>query len=517
MAGKQITMERIRDILKVLNDSGSIRKTVDTLGVSRNTVRKFIDRLESQGITIEDALMMDLGALSKVIHPPKPPDGSARWKDFEVRLQGLKEDLQSNKHMTRQLLWEEYRESNPDGYGYTQFCKHLGDYLECSDVVASFNHVPGEVMEVDFAGAKFYGVDPATGKPRGYDVLICTFPFSKYFFLIALESAKQADFIAGLVTAFAFFGGVAKLIVFDNMRVAVTKTDRYSPDFTTLLQQLAEHYGTVCTATRPAKPRDKATVEASVRWSYTRIFARMRDKVYHGAAEINVDFRRYLKELLGRNFQRREESRHDLFTQVELPELLPLPKESFRPKRVRSVKVRANAHVIVSEDNHFYSVPHRLVGKQVRVVYDTHFVEVFYNHDRVATHVRSRAELGYTTNKEHLPPHLIAVYNNRAMTADDFIDRARAIGPNTAIVLERIIASKAFPVQTLSSCEGLLRLAGKHGKDQLEAACTMAASREGWSRYTVVRDLVTSGVSKAPPKSFKVPSHENVRGASNYS
>jgi hypothetical protein len=264
------------------------------------------------------------------------------------------------------------------------------------------------------------------------------------------------------------------------------------------------------------KPRDKPNVEASVNWAYTRIYARMRKSSYATVKELNADIWKYLDEFLGREFQRRTETRHDLFVHHELPHLLPLPAESFRPKKVRRVKVRANSHVIISEDNHFYSVPFQLVGRHVRVVYDTHFVGIYYDYDLVATHVRSRSNLGYTTNRDHLPAHLIAVYGNRAMTADDFLDRARAIGPNAFIVLERIIASKAFPAQTHSSCEGFLRLAGTFGKDQLELACVKAASIPGGSSYSIVRDIVKKGPVEST-KSFKVPLHDNVRGAAAFS
>jgi transposase len=399
---------------------------------------------------------------------------------------------------------------------YTQFCKHLGEYASTKDVVARFNHEPGELLEVDFAGDRLYTVDPLSGERIPREVLVCTLAYSKYCYVEALESARQEDFIAGMVRAFAFFGGVPKLVKFDNMRVAVTKPDRYSPDFTLLVQQLAEHYQTTCTTARVGKPRDKPNVEASVNWAYTRIYARMRKSSYATVKELNADIWKYLDEFLGREFQRRTETRHDLFVHHELPHLLPLPAESFRPKKVRRVKVRANSHVIISEDNHFYSVPFQLVGRHVRVVYDTHFVGIYYDYDLVATHVRSRSNLGYTTNRDHLPAHLIAVYGNRAMTADDFLDRARAIGPNAFIVLERIIASKAFPAQTHSSCEGFLRLAGTFGKDQLELACVKAASIPGGSSYSIVRDIVKKGPVEST-KSFKVPLHDNVRGAAAFS
>jgi transposase len=485
------------------------------LGVSRNTVRKLLSILEEHGVSVSDAAQYDYSALQKLIGGTKSPERSERRQEFDRLLPELHSQL-GRKHVTMQLLWEEYRFDHPDGYGYTQFCKYLGSYTTARDVTACFDHEPGELTEVDFAGDKMYSVNPETGEVRSHEVILCTLPFSKYFYMEALEAPRMDDFLGGLTHAASFFGGVTKLYKFDNARVAVTKPDRYSPDFTHALQQFSEHYQITCTAARVRKPRDKPSVEGSVNWGYTRIYARMRNNTYTSVAEINADIRKYLDEFLGRKFQRRDETRHELFVNKELPHLLPLPKEPFRLKKVREVTVRPNSYVIVSEDNHFYSVPYEHVGKKVRVVYDTHFVEVYLHYDRIATHVRSRANLGYTTNRDHLPPHLIAVYNNRAMTADDFLDRARAIGPNATIVLERIIASKAFPAQTHRSCEGFLHLAAKFGKDVLEQACQVAADRPGWSSYSVVRDLIKRGPLETPIKPFRVPPHKNVRGAAAY-
>lgn len=79
--------------------------------------------------------------------------------------------------VTRQLLWQEYKTSNPAGYGYTQFCEYLNQERSLRGVTMHLEHSPGETLQVDFAGKKLYYMDTHTGECKACPVVVCVLPF----------------------------------------------------------------------------------------------------------------------------------------------------------------------------------------------------------------------------------------------------------------------------------------------------------------------------------------------------
>ena len=113
-------------------------------------------------------------------------------------------------------------------------------------------------------------------------------PHTQHCFAIALRSQKVGDFIHGLNQAFLFFGRLPKVILSDNLKSYVTRADKYEPEFNELCVQLATYYGIELRATRVRKPKDKASVERSIGISYQRIYAPLRDEVFHSIGQLNI-------------------------------------------------------------------------------------------------------------------------------------------------------------------------------------------------------------------------------------
>ena len=51
--------------------------------------------------------------------------------------------------LTVQILWEEFRQTQPDGYGYSRFCELYQRWHRDRSVVMRQEHIPGEKMFVD--------------------------------------------------------------------------------------------------------------------------------------------------------------------------------------------------------------------------------------------------------------------------------------------------------------------------------------------------------------------------------
>jgi tryptophan 2,3-dioxygenase len=245
------------------------------------------------------------------------------------------------------------------------------------DLTLPLSHKPGEKLQLDYAGKTMPWVDRQTGEVRQAQVLIGVMPYSQHTFAIALPSQCTADFVHGINEALRFFGGVPKVILSDNLKAFVIKSDRYDPDFNDVCVQLGNHYQLDLQAARAYKPKDKASVENAVRIAYTRLYAPLRNQIFHRIEEINAGLREQLAEHQNRDFTAREGTRLSCFTEQELPLLGPLPTSPFLLKKTVSAKVQRTYHVQLGERKNFYSVPFQYVGQAATILYSRDTVEIF--------------------------------------------------------------------------------------------------------------------------------------------
>lgn len=519
MAGKTKNMQQIRNILQQRANGLSIRTIAQQSQVSRNTVRVYLRLVEQSAYTFKEALDLSDEALGQLLfETQRPPTIDPRYTQLQEKLAYYATELKK-RHVTRQLLWEEYLQEFIDGYGYTRFCYYLNEYIGKKDVTAIFTHRPAEKVMADFAGDKLSYIDRNTGEVIACDVFITALPFSSYIYAEAFRDQKQESLVKGVADAFRYMGGVTASVLFDNAKSAVKKANRYEPTFTELIEQLSLHYQTTFMATRVRKPRDKATVETSVNIAYNRIYAKLRNKQAYSLAELNEQIKDALLELNQRNFQGRDYSREQVFIQYEQPLLKPLPATDFEVKKTVLAKVQRNYHIILGEDWHQYSVPFEYAGKQVKVVYTTDTVEIYHERRRIALHTRDRRKHGYTTLKDHMPENHKAIHQQKGWDADYFLRQAARIGPHTKEAIAGILESKVFAEQTYNSCLGALRLANKYGADRLEKACSLMLEGPRIN-YGILDNILKNNMDKKDQQTeldFKTPAHDNIRGPGDYS
>ena len=169
------------------------------------------------------------------------------------------------KHVTLMLLWEEYRERHPDGYGYTQFCEHYRRFAKRVDVAMRFSHKAGERMFVDFAGSTIPLYDEARRHVVAQaEVFVSALGASSLIYAEATKSQELLYWIAAHDHALSYYGGVPELVVPDNLASGVTKSQPLRTARERHVLEMAEHYGCAILPTRPRRPRDKAKVETSV-------------------------------------------------------------------------------------------------------------------------------------------------------------------------------------------------------------------------------------------------------------
>ena len=516
MSNKLVTMQQIRLIIHHLQRKQSGRKIAKELGLSRNTVKLYLDRIVGSSFSLDVASKMNDADLSALVYPSLEKfSQDQRRTDFSDRTVYFLAELKRTG-VTRRLLWEEYKKEFSAGYAYPQFCELLSRDKKLDNASMHFEYQPGDMLLVDFAGDMVSYVDNQTSEVIYCPVLVCVLPFSGYSYAVALPNASQPHLVKALNQCLAFFGGVPANFKSDNMKQIVQRSCRYEPVFTEMIQQWALHNGLTLLASRVRKPKDKAPVESEVKLVYQRIYAPLRDKLFFSLSELNEAM---LKQLLAhhqRAFQKKDANRSIRFAEQEKPYLQALPAEEYVMRHGAECKVQKNYHIILGEDWHQYSVPFSFIGKKVQAVYDMDVVEVFYQHKRIALHRRSYKKHRYTTTSEHMPKGHQRYLEQKGWDADYFLLQAERMGSSTLAYMQAMLNSKRFTEQTYNACLGILRLARSYGSNRIEAACTRALKGRTHN-YRTIQNILAANLDKLEADSstnlFSLPGHDNLRGA----
>ena len=508
-------MRKLKEVLRLHSLGMSQHQIARSCSIWQSTVHDYVSAAQAAGIQWplpEDWADPQIGA---ALFPRQRRSPDVWRKHPEPDWVGIHKDLQTHKNLTLQLLWQEKRESDPDGYGYSRFCELYGLWLKKLDVVLRQTHHAGEKMFVDYAGATIPIHDPATGEIHPAAVFVAVLGASSYTFAEATAGQDLRNWIGSHVRAFRFFDGVTEIVVPDNLKSAVTHPSYYEPDLNPTYRDLGEHYGVAIIPARPRRPREKAKAEVGVQVVQRWIVAALRKHKFFSLDEANHAIAGLLTGLNERPFRKREGSRASLFAQLDRPALKPLPATGFELGRWKTTRVDLNYHIEV--ERHFYSVPHALAQQEVEVRTTADTVEVFCRGVRVASHVLSAKAGEATTLTEHMPR---AHQKYMGRTPSGLVEEAERIGPFTGQLVEATLVAKRHPEQGYRACLGILRLAGMYPAERMEAAAQRALKARAYSSRSM-ESILKNQLDRLPlPGDPVVASavnpavaHDNIRGA----
>lgn len=513
MAQKPIAMEQLKQVLQLYKDGIGIREIARRTGTSRNSVRKYLGLLKANDLQ----QLSDIELADKAYNNDLLQHDAERMRQLLEHFTAAAPEL-SRTGVTRELLWQGYLLAHPDGYSYSRYCYHFTQYLKSRDLSMHLEYKPGDMVMIDFAGKKQYYVDVQTGERIDCEVFVAILPYSGLIFCHAVHSQQTADFISCINSMLNFYSGSPATILCDNLKTAVTRPNRYEPVFTEVCHQLGEHYATTFSATRPYSPRDKAMVERSVSIVYTHIYAPLRNRTFTSLQSLNAAMRDQLLLLNDKPYKKTAYSRWYFYDRQEKSLLKTLPTEPFAPKKVVMLTVQRNYHVQLSENHHYYSVPYPYVGKKVKVLYDDRVVEVYYEHERIALHLRRPHQKAYTTLNDHMPPHHQRMQEIKGWNKDDLLSQAARIGTATTQAATLMLENSIYIEQNYKACFGMLMLTKQYGAGRLEAACTRVLQGTRVN-YTMIKNILERGLDRMvvlPEKNNTIPDHDNIRGKDHY-
>ncbi len=447
-------MRKIKEILRLYHEMGlSRRRIAESLQVAHSTVGDVIRRANGVGLgwPIPDTMTWD--DVERLLYPGNTNKPKARpmpkWEQIH-------RELKSQKSVTLKLLWYEYKQANPDGIQYSQFCAYYREWVRKLDVVMWQTHRAGEKMFVDFAGQTVPIRDRTSGEIKEAYVYIAVLGASNYTYAEATMTQDLRSWVDLTRNALEFFGGSTEIWIPDNLKTGVTNACRYEPDINPTYSEMAEHYGAVVIPTRP------------------------RNITFFDLHQLNGVIKEKLEVLNNRPFRKMNGTRRSVYEQIDKPALKPLTQTPYVFARWK--KATANIDYHISVDHNLYSVPYTLVGHELDVRLTGSTVEVFNRGQRVAIHQRAIGRGQVVTEPSHRPASH-----------------------------QRLLE---WTPERMIRCLRIIRLAKAYSAERLEAAAARALALGGIS-YKSVKSILKNRLDQVPlpdqaPQAM--PAHASVRG-----
>ena len=507
-------MKQIGEIMRLRYDLGCSQQAIaDATGIARSTVKDYLMRAKVAGLTWPLPEEMTNEQLNELVFPSNANKSAINrpapdWSTIHKELK--------RKSVTLQLLWEEYKKSNPNGYQYSWFANLYRQWAKIHDVWMPQVHKAGEKVFVDYSGLKapIWSTNLQSVLFEA-EIFVSVLGASDLIYCVATKTQQIPDWVKAHQQMFVYYGGSTELIVPDNLRSGVTRSHRYEPQCQSTYEEFAQHYHCAGMPARAYKPKDKAKVEKSVQLVQQRILAALRNEKFCSLEQLNVKMHELLEALNHRHSKAFGCCRWDMFNQIEKASLTPLPSSPYELAIWQHQQVNGGYHVCIHR--HHYSVPYQYVRKKVDIRMTEKSIEIFYRDARIASHLRNDTPGTYTTVDSHRPEsHRVhAQWNHKRLQA-----WADGIGSATQQLIQHLFNDpKRHLHQKERSALGILRLSNAYGEKALEEVCQKALAI-GTCRYDSIASLLkrqSVAASDGPSEqNYQTPQHENVRGSQYY-
>jgi len=501
----------------------SLRQVAEAIHIPHTTVADYCKRFEISGCDIASFLAYDEEKIEQMLFTPSAvkqeylPSPEISHKRPIPDVIYIHKEL-SRKGVTFELLWQEYKECYPEGYGITQFKEYYYRYKKKIAPSMRQMHLPGEKLFIDYSGLTMPITNQVTGEITKAQIFVAVLGASGYTFVHATPSQCVRDFITSHVHAFAFFKGAPAILVPDNLKSAIiansalkgiVENESYG--------ELARHYNCLIIPARPRKPKDKPKVEQGVQGIQRWLLAVLRDRVFFSVDELNLALAILLDQYNQKLMRHLGKSRLSLFEEIDAAVLQPLPQVRFIYKEFKLATVHHDYHVCLEKC--YYSVPYTYLKEKVELRYSTTTLEIYHKSKLIATHPKYSRAGSVSTLKEHMP--LAHQYQHEKMNPQRLLDWATSIGEHTHRFVEKKLSNAQYPMNAYRSVIAILNLSKAYGKSDLDLALAYALGINALSYKSVIsilsKKLYLHAVNNTDTEKYLFNKHHaNIRGSGYY-
>jgi len=468
VAFREVRVNEVQEVLRCWLAGEGLRTVAERAGVDRKTARRYVEAAQVAGLVRDggDGQLCDalIGAVIAAVRPARASGHGASWDRLlphETQIRDWVEaDLQlTNIHgkLTRLGVVVPYRTLH-------RFAAERCGFGRRQTTVRVADGDPGVECQLDFARMGLIP-DPETGRRRVLHALIFTAVYSRHMFVWLTFRQTLDAVIAGCEAAWAYFGGVFRVLIPDNMSPIIADADPVNPTFTAGWLDYAQARGFGTDPARVRSPKDKPRVERVVQYVRGNFFA---GEAFTDLADAQRRVEAWCTttagmRLHGSTYQRPGEQ----FATEERQLLLPAPTERYDVPIFARPKVARDLHIEVARG--LYSVPAELVGQRVDVRADTRLVKVFSRGQLVKTHPRVKAGSRSTDPSDY--PVGRAEYALRDVAT--LTAKATVAGPAVGRYAARLLDTP-LPWTRMRAVYRLLGLVRTYGPGPVETACGRA-------------------------------------------
>ncbi len=478
------------DVVEVLQHwhAGRPKSVVaSSLGVDPKTVRKYVAKAVEAGLA-PGGPALGRAEWAELVRGwfPELVDAKARSLTFgviEAHRERIEDMLVTN---TVSTVHQRLRDEHGLSVGISSFRRFVvsefpDESLRDRVTVLRPDVEAGEEVQIDYGHLGSW-LDPVSGRVRRVWAFVMVLACSRHMFVRPVLRLDSRSWVAAHVAGFAFFGGVPRRLVPDNLKTGVDRPDLYDPKINRAYAELAAHYGCLIDPARALKPKDKPRVERPMPYVRDSLW---RGREWRDEAHMQQAALTWCVEVAGRRRHRSLDGAQPLvvFESVEAGALIALPRTSFELAGWSRPKVGADCHVKVGKS--LYSVPWRHIGAHVDAREGDRTVEIFVDGRVIKTW--ARVEKGRQTDWADYPPEKVAFFMRTPVWCRK---QAAELGPSVTAVVAELLEVNAL--HRLRSAQGVVRLADKHGAERLEAACARAVT-VGDPSYRTVKGILVAG------------------------
>ena len=335
---RKIHMSTIRQVLELKYRNALTTRQIQTITqVSKSSVANYLKIYKELDCTLDEVLALNDKTLEELFFPKHRETAKTITTKYlqhpdwnEVRSELTK------KGITRHLLWEEYKEKNPNLYSYSQFNRYYKRFLSQLNPSMRQVHYAGDKLFIDYSGLTMPIVNQKTGEITKAQIFVSVLGASGYTFVHASQTQSTKDFILSHTLAFIFYGGIPNILVPDNLKAGVISHKKGVVVLNSSYADMGNHYGVAIEPARPYKPQDKSKVELGIKAIQRWILMKLRHHTFFSVDELNEKINELLDGYNNKIIRRLGKSRSELFEELDKPMLHPLRVNSYIYKEFKT-------------------------------------------------------------------------------------------------------------------------------------------------------------------------------------
>jgi len=388
MVYRKVSMIEIKEILTRIAKVQTKRKIRRDLSVHVLTINRYIEEARCLGIDAQNCDSSQItdnlcSAVARNVTTVKKDRSDICPRDaillpVKDRIEAyLKEGV--TKAKIRRLLGRDgimVSESS-----FLRFVKSHLSHLDKKVTVRLPETEPGKYAQADFGRlVKLY--DETTKRVRIAWAFIVALAYSRLMFVYITFKLDTRAVIEGLEAAWDYFGGIAEILIVDNLTPVVDKADRYSPRINKTFLKYSQARGFIVDPTNPGHARVKPIVENNVSYVRGNFF---KGESFISLSDCQERATDWCSHVAGVRIHWTTRVRPiDLFSEFEKGSLSPYDGARYDIPYYACPMVHPDHHISFRKS--LYSLPTKYIGKHVDVRGDSALIKIYYKEELIKVH-----------------------------------------------------------------------------------------------------------------------------------